>query len=178
MAMKMLALLGALLAIPAAAAAQPPAPIALAPGEAISLSIGADGAVAAGPRERGDWTPFDLAAARHLSGQPIPDQPVPYASPIPGTAAPLAPPVAPNMVRVKLLSVAGQHTLLALANGYDRALAYRARITRDGRTNPTDVCLVLPNRHGFEYWPYRIERIELSELHLVPWKDGQAVPCV
>jgi hypothetical protein len=78
---------------------------------------------------------------------------------------------------VKLLSVAGEHAMLVLANGYGRAIAYRARITTRGQTRPTDVCIVIPNRHGFEYWPFRIDRLEISDMRFVAWKEGESAPC-
>ena len=156
--------------------AQPP--IALEPGDAVTLHVDGRGTVEVSPRTAAEWTPFDLAAARHLSGLTPPGRPDPYATEIPrDDNMPAVPPVEPDMIRVKFLSIAGRHSLLVMENGYGQAIAYRARMTRGGRTTPTDVCLVVPNYHGFEHWPDPLDRIEISDIHFVPWQRGEPVPC-
>lgn len=167
-----------LLAVASAAFAQDRSPIVLQPGEAITLRLDGDGATLArensGPA---DWTPFDLTVARHLSGLTPPNGPAPaMALPNDGSLPP-EPAVGRDRLRLRFLSIADQHSLLILENGYDRGLVFQARITRDGTARPTDVCLVLPMHHGFEHWPYRTERIEISNVHFVPWRPGDPVPC-
>jgi hypothetical protein len=39
------------------------------------------------------------------------------------------------------------------------------------------VCIVLPGKRGYEHWPYPIEKIELSEFTVEPWKEGDPVTC-
>ena len=89
------------------------------------------------------------------------------------------PPVTPNLVRVRFTPVAGAKpgSLLVIANGYDRALVWRAFILVRGKTKPTDVCIVLPGRHGVEHWPYPIEAIGLADMRLEPWKPEDGVRC-
>jgi hypothetical protein len=161
----------AVIAAPALAQA-----VALAPEEAVTLRL--DGEAAPAERGRAEWTPFDIAIARHMSGLPIPEAPVPFASPLPnGPSIPEAPPIRAGVVRLRFMSIAGQHSLLIVENGYDQALVYRARMTRDGETGPTDVCLVTPRRRGFEHWPHPIERIELTDFRFIPWRPGEPQPC-
>jgi len=71
----------------------------------------------------------------------------------------------------------GTQSLLVIENGYDRALAYRARVTVGGRTRATGVCLLPPHARGYEHWPFVIERIELSSMRLVDWNADKQVPC-
>ena len=78
---------------------------------------------------------------------------------------------------MKVLSIAGRHTVLVVENGLPRAIAYRARMTVDGRTHSTDVCVVMPGLPSYEHWPHPIERIELSDFRFVPWQPGQRPTC-
>ena len=150
----------------------------LAPEEAITLRLDENGAtLARDDPGRAEWTPFDIAVARRLSGIAPPKGPQP-AIPLPDDGSlPAAPEIQPNGLRLRFLSIAGQHSLLILENGYDRAIVFRARMTRGGETRSTDVCLVRPMRYGFEHWPHPIERIEISDIRFVPWRQGEPVPC-
>jgi hypothetical protein len=170
--------IAAALVLAAPIQAQEQGAIALEPGDAVSLRVDASGAVAVSPREPASWTAFDVAAARHLSGLPVPKAAVPYGAPLPDNGTIPAPdPIEPGMIRVKFLSIAGRHSLLVLQNGYDQAIVYRARMTHGGRTTPTDVCLVIPHRHGFEHWAFLIDRLEIYDLRFVAWRAGDPVPC-
>lgn len=158
------------------AAPSPAQEIALAPEEAVILRLEGDAAPA--ERGRAEWTPHDIAVARHLAGLTPPEAPAASASPVPGGLSPSAPaPIRPGAVRLRFMSIAGRHSMLIVENGYDRALVYRARMTRGGETLPTDVCLVTPRQRGFEHWPHPIERIQLSDLRLVAWRQGDPQPC-
>jgi hypothetical protein len=42
---------------------------------------------------------------------------------------------------------------------------------------PTDVCMVRPYGFGVEQWPYEIDSIDLSDLMLVPFNDGDQLLC-
>ena len=53
----------------------------------------------------------------------------------------------------------------------------RASVTRGRRTERTDVCTVLPGLRGYEHWPYSIDRIDLSDFALVPYRAGSAPVC-
>ena len=163
-----------LLAAPTAAAGQP---IELEPEQAISLQVGeADGPIIVGIG-RAEWTPSDVAAARHLSGQTPPEAPLATADPFPEGVVPQPASPAADVVQLRFMAVAGRHALLVVENGYDLALVYRARMMRDGATRHTDVCAVPPGDFGYEYWPHPIERLDLSDFRLVRWRDGQQVTC-
>lgn len=152
--------------------------VALAPGQSAALSIEGKGEARVVRRGRGEWTPHDLAAARHLVGQPIPDAPVPVGTPLPSDPqGPRVPPVERDIVNLRFLGIAESHALLIVENGYGQALRYRARMTTRGNARPTDVCIVLPANRGYEHWPHPIERIELSDFQLLPWSEGDTPTC-
>ena len=162
----------------APAVAQAEEGVALEPGQSAVLTVAGKGEIRVIQRGRGEWTPHDLAAARHLVGQPIPEAPVPEATPLPGAPEGVrVPPVARDVINLRFMSVAGRHTLLIVENGYAGALRYRARMTRDGQTRPTDVCVVLPSNRSYEHWPHPIDRIELSDFALVTWNEGDTPAC-
>jgi hypothetical protein len=71
----------------------------------------------------------------------------------------------------------GNDRLLIVENGYGRGLRYRAIMHRNGRAEPTDVCIVIPERRSYEHWSYPIERIDLSAIALVPYRDGEVPTC-
>ena len=175
--MRLAVLLLAFLLSATAAAAQDIPTLSLAPGESIILHFDDGGRV--GPPERGTatWSAFDLVAARQLAGITPPDTPVPTASMIHGTDQARPEPIPPGVVRVRALSIAGQHTLLVVENGQTGTLAYRARMTVRGRTAPTDVCVVLPHMPSYEHWAFPIERLELSDFRFIPWAPGRAPTC-
>ena len=169
--------LGLLLTLPALAQTAPT--ISIVQGEAVTFTIGAYGTVeVASARGRADWRPYDVATARQLSGMPIPDAPVPFGQPLQAQGdTPPPPPIDPGRVRVKFLSIAGQHSLLVFENGYGRAIAYRARMARGDNVRATDVCIITPHRFAFEHWPHQIDRLELYDFHFVDWNEGDPIPC-
>lgn len=168
---------GLLVALPALAQTAPT--ISITQGEAVTFTIAADGAVGvSSERGRADWRPYEIAAARQLSGMPIPDAPVAFGMPLQARGdVPPPPAIEPGRVRVKFLSIAGQHSLLVFENGYGRAIAYRARMARGDRLTATDVCILIPRRHSFEHWPHPIDRLELYDFHFVDWNEGDPIPC-
>lgn len=175
--MRLFPIVAATMAIAVPALGQDRQPVALAPEQAITLSLDENGATLA--RENpgaAEWTPYDLAVARLMVGAVPPKAPV-QATPVPGEAVPPMPAVQQNRLRLRFMSIAGRHSVLILENGYDRAIVFRARITRAGETRPTDVCMVRPALFGFEHWPDPLDRIEISDIHFVPWRQGDPVPC-
>jgi hypothetical protein len=168
--------LGLLLAAAPAAAQDIPA-MSLAPGEAVTVRFDDGGRVGAPERSRAAWSRFDLVAARQLAGMTPPDAPMTEGMPIASTGEAQPDPIPPNEVRVRALSIAGQHTLLVVENGQGRALAYRARMTVRGQAHPTDVCIVLPHLPSYEHWSFPIERLELSDFRFIPWTPGRAPTC-
>lgn len=168
-------LLGFFIAAPAAAQEIPA--LTLAPGDAITLRFDDGGRVGAPERGTAAWSAFDLLAARQLAGMTPPDAPVPTATMVHGTDEARPDPIPPGTIRVRALSIAGQHTLLVVENGQPGALSYRARMTVRGRTAPTDVCIVLPRMPSYEHWAFPIERLELSDFRFIPWAPGRAPTC-
>jgi hypothetical protein len=163
---------------PAPGAAQDIPATSLVPGEAVRAQINDSGRATPVERLQAEWSAFDVYAARHLTGMPVPEAPVPEGLPIStGPAGPTPQPIPSGEVRMKVLSIAGRHTLLVVENGLPRAIAYRARMTVSGRTRSTDVCLVMPGLPSYEHWPHPIERIELSDFRYVPWQPGQRPTC-
>ena len=176
---RIVALLGTFFAAAAApVAAQDIPELALSPGEAVTVRIDGGGRGLAPERGKAEWSDFDVYAARHLAGITPPEAPIPVATPFPSSSADPSPePVPAGLVRVRLHSIAGKHTLLVVENGLDRALAYRARMTANGQSRPTDVCVVMPGQPSYEHWPHPIDRIELSAFRHVPWTHGQPPTC-
>ena len=171
-------LIAGALAFAAAPASAQQEGLPIEPGQAVALSLQESGEVEMRITAiaRAEWTPEDVAAGRHLAGLPIPDAPVPYGEPLPNSGG-TARPVEPGTIRLRFHAVSGRAALLAIDNGYDRALVYRARMTQDGKTRATDVCIVMPRNRGYEYWPHAIERLDLSDFRLVLWRDGQTITC-
>ena len=86
-------------------------------------------------------------------------------------------PIPPGEVRLRFLSIDGRQALLVVENGHGRALRYRARMTVDGRTQHTDVCVVLPRLPSYEHWPHPIQRLELTAFEFIPWAPGRNPTC-
>jgi len=152
--------------------------VKLAPGEEIAFALAGDGPSAL-TRVPAKPTPFEAAVGAHFSGQAPPKAPVTEGGMLyEDDGFPAAPVPEAGKLRFRFLQVPGtSHTMLIVQNGYARALAYRAQITVKGKTNPTDVCLVLPAKPTVEHWPYAIAAIEVDAFELIDWKEGDAVPC-
>ena len=172
-----LSLLGAMLMTAPAAAQEPPPTVSLRPGDAATVQIAGEGDEGSVEQGGARWTAHDLAVARHMVGQPIPDAPVETAERLPGDGMAPPPPVAPNRISLRFHSIAGRHSLLVLENGYDHAIVYRARMRTGDREAATDVCLVMPRNRGYEHWPHPIDRLDLSDFSLVEWREGEPIPC-
>jgi hypothetical protein len=165
------------LCLAAPAAAQDIPAISLAPGEAVTVHFDDGGRVGAPVRGRAALSRYDIVAARQLAGMTPPDAPVAEAMPV-GDVDGIGPdPIPAGEVRIRFMSIAGRHALLVVENGQGRALTYRARMTANGRTRSTDVCIVLPHLPSYEHWPHEIERLELSDFRFIPWAPGRAPTC-
>jgi hypothetical protein len=175
---KALALLLAAVAAPAQAQRAPT--LTMEPEAEVTVVLDREGApgVVVTQRRRAAWTPFDLAVARNFVTGAY-DAGVGNNSVSTGDAPgiPDPPQILPDGVRIRFMHVAGLHSELILENGFELALTYRARITVDGVTRPTDVCVVAPNNRSTEHWPEGIERIELYDLYLIPWQVGRRITC-
>lgn len=164
----------------AVALAQPPATtVSLKSGETAVVRIEPDGAVAVESRGPAPaMSGFEAESLRQMAGTQVPEG----SGPLPPVAITgrKAPPVAAGRIRLTLRDVAGKtphDTMLSVENGYGQGFRYRAVMRRGTRNAPTDVCLVLPGKPGFEHWPFQIDSIDLADLRLVPWKEGDPLPC-
>ena len=175
-----MAIRSAILVLAAAAASMPAIaaePVVLSTGEAVEMSIRRDGEIVVRERGRARLSAFDEASLRHLLRN-HPDATGPNAVPL-GKDDGLPEPerVKSGRVRIKFVEFPPGDSALVLENGYARALVYRARIRSGDQSAPTDVCLVMPGKRGFEHWPYRIDSIELSRLRLEKWKPRDGIRC-
>jgi hypothetical protein len=169
-------------AMTAAAQAQAPTGVSISSGEELLVRIAPEGAVTVvSRRPAGPMTPAETYSLADLAGAPVP----PGATTLPPKfilkgqgPEPGPPPRA--AIRLVLRDVAGKtphDTLLAIGNGYEGALRYRAVMRRGERSAATDVCLVMPGKPGYEHWPYQIDRLDLTDVRLVPWKQEDGLTC-
>ncbi|HEV2746691.1 MAG TPA: hypothetical protein VGW34_05260 [Allosphingosinicella sp.] len=180
--MKKPAALGALICsvLMAAAAGAAPGPVSIATGETIVLRLGADGTASVQSRAAAPpLSRLEQAALAQMKAVQVP----PGAETLPAmplqSAEGAEPPAIPSgLVRLTFREVpGGSDAMLTIENGYDRAFRYRAVMHHGAKSRATDVCEVPPHKPGFEYWPFRIERLELSATRLERWQDGQGVRC-
>ncbi|HMI41295.1 MAG TPA: hypothetical protein VK485_08730 [Sphingomicrobium sp.] len=152
--------------------------IFLQPGQSAQFKLGPTERPIETLRGDAEWTAFDVERARHLSGLTPPEKPVDHATPIytkDGDVAP--PPIQKEIVSTRFFSIAGQHSMLVVENGYEWALSYRAHMTLGGKSQLTDVCIVPPGKLSFEHWPHTIEKIELFDFRFVAWHPESPIPC-
>ena len=173
--LRLAAVVAALLAFPAEAGDIPE--IRLVPGEAVTVRFDDGGRIGKPSRSRAEWTRYDLLAARVLAGMTPPAEAMPEGISLGELDGVKPGPIPGDEVRMRFLSIGGQHALLVVENGQGRGLRYRARMTVDGETKPTDVCIVLPRRPSYEHWPFRIERLQLSDFEFVPWHSERLPTC-
>jgi hypothetical protein len=172
----------AAVAASAAAPAEAPSGVSIASGEEMLVRIAQDGAVTVERRgAAGPMSAADSYALAELVGTPVPEgaKTMPPQLVLKGQAPKSVPPP-PHGLRVSLRDVAGKtphDTLLMISNGYGDALRYQAVMRRGDRSAPTDVCLVMPGKPGYEHWPFPIERLDLTALRLVPWKPEDGIIC-
>lgn len=169
--------------MPATATAQPSKTVTLGRGDSIVVRIAANGTLKAeAPTAAPPMSEFEAAALAQMQTTPLTDSQVQPAIPLNGGATErLA--MKPGQVRIRLRAVAPSADqpkggmMLSIENGYDGALRYRAVLRNGDRSQPTDVCIVMPHKFGFEHWPYPFERIELSDLSIISWHEGDSVTC-
>jgi len=163
------------LQVAAPAPAQDQVPVIVAPDETVTLRLDGKGPPRV-DRAPATWTEFETALARRLVtgvGVDVGDS----ATAREHSGLPPAPEIAAGVVRMRFFLIADRQSVLFIENGQDRALVYRAVMTRNGRSEPTDVCLIPAHSRAQEHWPYPIDRLSLSDLHLVEWTGGATVPC-
>ncbi|MEP9358265.1 hypothetical protein [Sphingomonas sp. KR3-1] len=166
--------IAALTLVAAAPAADAPV-LNIARGQTVTVQIAGSGFTAAAPIQA-EVAPFEAAAVNTLwqTGK--------YKVGSVGTGAghdgvPETPPIAPDRIKLKMVEYPAGQTMLAVENGYAQSFVYRAVMHRGGGAQPTTVCLVMPGKRTMEHWPFKIDRLELRDLHLVDWKRGDAMPC-
>lgn len=155
------------------------AQIVLTSGQGVSVSIGGDGAVrpdkvrpaALGPH---DFEALDQMRVAYKATKPAGEVLPPVM--MSNTEIPM-PAIAPGRIEIVFVVIGDKDSVLLILNGYDQGLTYRATITARGRSAPTDVCLVMPGKRGYEHWPYAIDKVELTALTLVDWSPEDGVPC-
>jgi hypothetical protein len=164
--------------VPAAAQAQDATTARLVPGEQIMMVID-DGGV---PRvtERGPaapLSPFEAAAIRELLTNHNYAVGPDVAILTENQGLPTPEPVAKGQIRLRFIRLPADHSLLLIENGFERGLRYRAKMARGDKEAATDVCTVIPLKRGYEYWPYRIDRIDLSSFALFPMGPDDRPTC-
>lgn len=122
---------------------------------------------------------FDRESAMRLTDGPHPEALGPNAAPTTDKdGLPSPPPLRKASVEISFVQLPGKpHMLLVVHNGYGRAFRYKAVLHLADRTQPTDVCVVLPKLRGHELWPYAIDAIELRDLTLEPWPADRPIVC-
>jgi hypothetical protein len=140
-----------------AAAPAGDATLGLARGQSVTVQVTSGGVTAAKPMPA-KIAPFEQAAANMQAPGEVPS-------------------ITADRIKFKLVEYAAGQTVLAVENGYARGLAYHAVLHRGAETQSTMVCLVKPGMRAMERWPFAVDRVELSDLHLVDWKQGDPAPC-
>ncbi len=169
------------LAWPALAGETSPAPIALLPGQALTITTDA-ATTPAHARiigiSRAALDAHGEAMALRLAGATC-NKPACEAIVVRKGELGIEPAPSPaNAIKLSfLIAPETGHSVLVVENGYAQALTYRARITSRGHSAPTDVCLVLPMKRSYEDWPYVIEKVELDDFQLKPWSEADGIPC-
>lgn len=173
-----------ILAASLTAAAPAERPIALHPGETVTLTVDGNRVTVV---ERGAAPPlsaYEAETLNRLQAQSVPaGAGVQPAILIPRGAIAAEPPIpVPGRVRLTFRHVPGaqpgsaDHSILTLVNGYGASFRYRAVMHVKGRTVPTDVCEVPPQFNGTEHWPYPIDQLDLSSARLEA-NQGGSVRC-
>jgi hypothetical protein len=168
--------------LPGGLAAQTVPAVSLVPGESVVLKV-QDGQWTVSERTAaGALSAFEKGVVAKLQATDIPpDAGVQPAVPVmEGDIDAPRDAVSPGIIRITFRHVPGamrgqpgeSHAVLSVDNGYDHSFFYRAMMHKEGKRSATDVCEVLPQMHGLEHWPYRIERLELSALKLEPYSGG------
>jgi hypothetical protein len=159
--------------------------VGLEPNLRVMLRIDESGEVSFAPDGAADMAAIDRSALQALGV--LYDDPARLAEATGANAVAIqstgvaAAPLAAGVIRLSMFAVTERDgrpgTLLVLENGYGQALRYRANMVRGRRSEPTDVCTVLPRLRGYEHWPYRIDRLDLTGFELVPYRDGTPPVC-
>ena len=181
--LKELSILVGLAVTPALTTPQPTDRVSVSRGQGVVVRVAADGTLEAdAPAEATPLNAFESGAVAAMNNTPSEGTGVQPPMMLRGKTPP--PPIVPaGQVRLTLRLLPADaarpngQTMPEVENGYDGALRYRAALRRGGRSTPTDVCIVMPHKLGFEYWPYPAEGVEISDVRVVPWHEGDGVSC-
>lgn len=155
--------------------ATPPNTVSVALNAEVDLHV-ADGSVEVLRSARGALAPFELAATQVLwnaGGYST----TPHVAAPGSKGIPNAPKIVPNEVRLKFMEYPTGQRLLAVENGNDRTLVYKARLHSGRNSNSTTVCMVAPRTRTIEHWPWNVDWIELRDIHLIDLKRGEPIRC-
>jgi hypothetical protein len=157
-------------------------PIAIHPGETITLEVRDQTAVVVERGPAAPLTPFESAMIRRFQGVEIPAgsgvQPAIEVTRNDVDGEPPKP--VPGRVRLSFRLVPGPrqgsepHSVLILQNGYGNSFRYRVLMHSNGHVQPTDVCEVFPRISATEHWPYRIDQLDVTAAWLEPPQGGNA----
>lgn len=164
--------------LPAAAPLDRSQPIAIHPGETITLQFQDRTAIVVERGAAGPITAFETGMLGRLQGQEIPAgagvQPAISFTRSEMSADPPKP--AADRVRLTFRRVPAarpgspDHSFLLVVNGFGSSFRYRAAMHMDDRVVPTDVCEVPPQISGSEHWPYVIDQLDLTAAWLEPFQ--------
>ncbi|MBA3669557.1 MAG: hypothetical protein H0W71_05770 [Sphingomonas sp.] len=87
-------------------------------------------------------------------------------------------PVDSNRIRFRFLPFAsGTQALLNTENGTNQSYSFKARIERGSKSVTTDVCQLVPAKRSVEHWPYPLDWIEITDMHVVPYDETELPRC-
>ena len=142
-------------------------PITLKAGSTFSIGLNSSGGLDTKSGAAAPLQPYDLEFIRRLITEHS-DAKGPNGAII--SLQQQAPQVEPSHLRFSFVPTDdGRQTVLVIENGFPRSFLYRARIGRGSKSIVTDVCQVIPNKRGYEHWPYPIDWIEITDIHPVEW---------
>jgi hypothetical protein len=91
--------------------------------------------------------------------------------------ASLVPRPQPGTVRFRSMEYPRGQTVLVVENGYPQALTYHLDLLVRKQRKRTTVCIVTPGKRTIEHWPYKVRAMEISDVHLSIWSQGQRPAC-
>jgi hypothetical protein len=151
-------------------------PIAIHPGETITLELNDRAATVVRREPAAPLTTFEASMIRRLQGVEVPAgsgiQPAISVTRNEVEGEPPRP--VPGQVRLTFRHIPAlrpgsePHSILVLVNGYGNSFRYRVLMHSNGAVQPTDVCEVFPHISGTEHWPYRIEQLDITATWLEP----------
>jgi hypothetical protein len=154
--------------------------LSLYPGKTINVRFGNDKAIVERVSPAEPMNKYETYLLLRAEGQMAPPgakvMPPQFATEGEGPAGPPRP--SGDELRITMLRVpdadvrSREITVLFFENGYGSALRYHAEMHSGDRSAVTDVCDVAPHTFGVEYWPYPLDKLDISDVKLVSF-NGQ-----